>query len=136
MFFAFEGYVRIPNFNYAVHSKRRRTSTPNHQHAEQIFRDFFYSLRMEVQASGSRDGKQPHIASAVDELEARPEEDYANVTATARTKTKAKTNSKSAHHWLAPITRKSTFLLDDESRSIRHTVLSTNGVRAIWFDPK
>ena len=34
----------------------------------------------------------------------------------------------------APITRKSTLLLDDDHRNIRHAL--DNGVRAIWFDPK
>jgi len=66
--------------------------------------------------SGSIEGKQPHMASAVEELE------------TLRDFRQQQQQS------AAPITRKSTLLLDDDHRNIRHAL--DNGVRAIWFDPK
>lgn len=54
------------------------------------------------------EGKQPHMASAVEEV-------YANCP--------------EVH-----ITRKSTLLVDDDVNNVR--VALNNGVRAIWFDPK
>ena len=59
------------------------------------------------QGSGSLDGKQPHIASAVEELESRFD---------------------------IQIARYSTLLIDDDHRNIKYAL--HNGTRAIWFNPK
>ena len=59
------------------------------------------------QGKGSMDGKQPHMASAVEELE---------------------------HRFNVDITKKSTLLIDDDGRNIRHAL--REGVRAVWFNPK
>jgi len=56
---------------------------------------------------GSLQGKQPHMASAVEELESR--------------------------HEGLQITRNSTLLIDDDQSNIRTAL--TNGVRAIWLNP-
>lgn len=58
------------------------------------------------QGQGSRDGKQAHIASAVEELEQRGE---------------------------IEITRKTTILIDDDARNVRYAL--KDGTRAIWFNP-
>jgi hypothetical protein len=55
---------------------------------------------------GSQQGKQPHMASAVEELE---------------------------HRFGVEITKQSTLLIDDDPRNIRHAL--NNGTRAIWFNP-
>ena len=57
---------------------------------------------------GSVKGKQPHMASAVEELETR----------------------------FSPleITRNSTLLIDDDGHNIRHAL--QEGTRGIWFNPK
>ena len=57
---------------------------------------------------GSTQGKQPHMASAVEELE--------------------------SHHAGLHITRNTTLLIDDDEQNIR--VALTNGVRAIWLNPE
>ena len=57
---------------------------------------------------GSREGKQSHIASAVEEL--------------------------SAAHTHLRITRKSTILLDDDVTNI--TAAHSNGVRAVLYQPE
>ena len=56
---------------------------------------------------GSRDGKQAHIASAVEELEQSGE---------------------------IQITKRSTVLIDDDHRNIRYAL--SDAVRAIWFNPE
>jgi len=104
--------------------------------------------------TGSIEGKQPHMASAVEELETlrelREEEEqqqqrsaYSTTTSASGlisgselTPSSAATTAKNANAKppLPPITRKSTLLLDDDHRNIRHAL--DNGVRAIWFDPK
>merc|ERR1719464_673955 len=61
--------------------------------------------------SGSIDGKQPHMASAVEELETRREEKRSNSTSSESTSSIAIPP--------LPITRKSTLLLDDDHRNIR-----------------
>ena len=58
--------------------------------------------------TGSTDGKQPHIASAVEEL---------------------LTNASPSMN----ITKKTTLLIDDDPRNIRHAL--NDGTRAIWFNP-
>lgn len=73
---------------------------------------------------GSIDGKQPHMASAVEELEARREDDYQQ----------HKSENSTGASPPEPISRKTTLLLDDDSRNIRHAL--HNGTRAIWFNPK
>ena len=57
---------------------------------------------------GSLLGKQPHMASAVEELE--------------------------SHHAGLHIARNSTLLIDDDQRNIREAL--KNGVRAIWLNPE
>jgi len=89
--------------------------------------------------SGSIEGKQPHMASAVEELEKlrelREEEQQRSEYPTTTTPSTATTNGNGNEKLPpAPITRKSTLLLDDDHRNIRHAL--DNGVRAIWFDPK
>ncbi|OEU21880.1 hypothetical protein FRACYDRAFT_179057 [Fragilariopsis cylindrus CCMP1102] len=71
--------------------------------------------------SGSINGKQPHMASAVEELDARRNTTTSN-------------SSRSQSSTPKPITRKSTLLLDDDEKNIHHAL--DNGVRAIWFNPK
>lgn len=119
---------------------------------------------------GSIDGKQPHMASAVEELEARREEDYLRAkaaaerisgkTASGGVRTPPPNGSKkyrsnedddetatppspgrrtassanSTEPLPEPITRKTTLLLDDDGRNIRHAL--ENEVRAVWFNPK
>lgn len=56
---------------------------------------------------GSHIGKQPHMASAVEELE---------------------------HRFDVQITKKSTLLIDDDPKNIRYAL--REGVRAIWFNPQ
>ena len=58
--------------------------------------------------AGSLDGKQPHMASAVEELV---------------------TNNPGIH-----ITKLSTLLIDDDRKNIRHAL--KEGTRAIWFNPE
>lgn len=113
--------------------------------------------------SGSHEGKQPHMASAVEELEARREEDYLRAKAALEAanhrsssggvRTPPPGASKSQNEAVTPtrtedgaasetaaapmpeaITRKTTLLLDDDSRNIRYAL--QNGVRAVWFNPK
>ena len=113
--------------------------------------------------SGSSLGKQPHMASAVEELEARREEDYLRAKAVAEASDnrknsgvrtpppnsskeqqttpsspvntgKSTTSSVATIALPEPITRKTTLLLDDDSRNIRHAL--QNEVRAVWFNPK
>lgn len=114
--------------------------------------------------SGSTQGKQPHMASAVEELETRRQEDYHRAKAVAEasqngtntgvrtpppnskesTRTSTTTNPPSSPTGSTPsttsvpvperITRKTTLLLDDDARNIRYAL--QNGVRAVWFNPK
>ncbi len=104
--------------------------------------------------SGSTQGKQPHMASACEELEARREEDYHRAKAVAEASQNgtnsgvrtpppnkepaAATTKKSSEVPSVPvperISRKTTLLLDDDGRNIRHAL--ENGVRAVWFNPK
>lgn len=58
--------------------------------------------------TGSQEGKQPHMASAVEELI---------------------TNAPSMN-----ITKKTTLLIDDDPRNIRYAL--NDGTRAIWFNPE
>jgi hypothetical protein len=58
------------------------------------------------QGAGCRDGKQAHIASAVEELENAGQAD---------------------------ITKTTTVLIDDDRRNVHHAL--ADGVRAIWFNP-
>ena len=60
----------------------------------------------EYNGEGSKDGKMPHMASAVEELETR---------------------------FNVEIHRNTTLLLDDDARNIRYAL--KNGVRGIWFNP-
>jgi uncharacterized protein (UPF0333 family) len=96
--------------------------------------------------SGSINGKQPHMASAVEELDTRREEEQ-TAEQQQRLNINNTTNSSSSRSLMPmplplplplpsskPITRKSTLLLDDDDRNIHHAL--DNGVRAIWFDPK
>ena len=55
---------------------------------------------------GSQQGKQPHMASAVEELE---------------------------HRFNVEITKRTTLLIDDDAKNIRHAL--NNGTRAVWFNP-
>ena len=55
---------------------------------------------------GSQQGKQPHMASAVEELE---------------------------HRFNVEITKQTTLLIDDDAKNIRHAL--NNGTRAVWFNP-
>jgi hypothetical protein len=57
---------------------------------------------------GSTQGKQPHMASAVEELE--------------------------SHNAGLQITRNTTLLIDDDQQNIR--IALTNGVRAVWLNPE
>jgi len=97
--------------------------------------------------SGSTDGKQPHMASAVEELESRrageqqqqrsSTNNYNNSTKTTSSSSalspSPSISSSSPSSWV-PITRSTTLLLDDDHRNIQHAI--NNGVRAIWFNPK
>ncbi|KAL7574847.1 hypothetical protein ACA910_010684 [Epithemia clementina (nom. ined.)] len=56
---------------------------------------------------GSRHGKQAHMASAVEEL--------------------------LQHHDATEITKRTTILIDDDRKNIRHAL--TDGTRAVWFNP-
>lgn len=59
------------------------------------------------EGTGSMDGKQPHIASAVEELET---------------------------HFNVEITKATTLLIDDDVRNIRYAL--NDGTRAVWFNPR
>lgn len=107
--------------------------------------------------AGSSAGKQPHMASAVEELEARRQDDYLRAKAVAEasqngnnsavhtpppnsSKTEhiaptspAKPSAAAAIAVPEPITRKTTLLLDDDGRNIRYAL--ENRVRAVWFNP-
>jgi hypothetical protein len=63
--------------------------------------------KWKYRGQGSREGKQSHMASAVEELESR---------------------------FGVQITKKSTLLVDDDARNIR--IALHNGVRAVWLNPK
>lgn len=94
---------------------------------------------------GSIDGKQQHMASAVEELEARRQEDCA---ASRRNNSSNRNNNNSRNNNSndrptsttqpqtseKPITRNTTLLLDDDPRNIRAAL--KNGTRAVWFNPK
>ena len=89
--------------------------------------------------SGSINGKQPHMASAVEELDARREEEEVQAPTEQRlsshnTGNTTSNSSRSQSSTPKPITRKSTLLLDDDEKNIHHAL--DNGVRAIWFNPK
>ena len=90
--------------------------------------------------SGSINGKQPHMASAVEELDARREEETQEQAATEQRLSSNNTgnvtsnSSRSRSSTPKLITRKSTLLLDDDEKNIHHAL--DNGVRAIWFNPK
>ena len=89
--------------------------------------------------SGSINGKQPHMASAVEELDARREEEEVQAPTEQRlsshnTGNTTSNSSQSQSSTPKPITRKSTLLLDDDEKNIHHAL--DNGVRAIWFNPK
>ena len=60
------------------------------------------------EGDGSMDGKQPHMASAVEELESR----FPGV----------------------EITKATTLLIDDDAKNIRYAL--NDGTRAIWFNPR
>ena len=66
-----------------------------------------HSSQWRYAGMGSQDGKQGHMASAVEELEQR---------------------------FHADITKRSTVLLDDDAKNVR--IALRNGVRAVWFNPK
>jgi hypothetical protein len=107
---------------------------------------------------GSTDGKQPYMASAVEELVARREEDYLRAKATGNSGGGTASGSGSSNNdpktpppnsstkkapsspnntdeaLREPITRKTTLLLDDDGRNIKYAL--NNGVRAVWFNPK
>ena len=89
--------------------------------------------------SGSINGKQPHMASAVEELDARREEEEVQAAteqqvSSNNTGNTTSNSSRSQSSTPKPITRKSTLLLDDDEKNIHHAL--DNGVRAIWFNPK
>ena len=109
--------------------------------------------------AGSSAGKQAHMASATEELEARRQEDYLRAKAVAEagnnsaihtpppnsskaeqtTPTSPPASGQSTPSAAAtiampePITRKTTLLLDDDGRNIRYAL--ENRVRAVWFNP-
>jgi hypothetical protein len=91
------------------------------------------------EGDGSRDRKQAHIASAVEELE---RQEPGPVAAAQRASTSRGTNSDGNADGTGPtptppppieITRNSTLLIDDDIRNVQ--VALREGVRAIWFDP-
>ena len=70
---------------------------------------------------GSREGKQAHMASAVEELEQQQQT------------TSTSTTGGGGGGGGIEITKSTTLLIDDDKRNIR-TALE-DGVRAVWFNP-
>lgn len=62
----------------------------------------------QYKGAGSLDGKQPHMASAVEELESR--------------------------NGGVQVSKATTLLIDDDVRNIRFALM--DGTRALWFNPK
>jgi len=101
--------------------------------------------------AGSDEGKQPHMASAVEELETRRDEDYLRAKAAASASMSGgvrtpppngaaseaepgTTHASDEPPPPEPITRKTTLLLDDDAKNIRHAF--NNQTRAVWFNPE
>ena len=101
-------HVSIVTFTGQIHLVRAvLDTTVGHPAAERIpirgnDRSWHYS------GAGSMDGKQPHTASAVEELV--------------------------AHNPGIHITKNTTVLIDDDRKNIRHAL--KDGTRAIWFNPE
>jgi hypothetical protein len=92
------------------------------------------------EGGGSRSRKQPHIASAVEELEQQEPRQAQVVHSSAYATNNDNAAAADAAGPSDPtppppieITRNSTLLIDDDIRNVR--VALNDGVRAIWFDP-
>lgn len=74
-------------------------------------------LSWEYKGDGSREGKQAHMASAVEELEQE----------------QISTSGGGGHAHHVEIAKSTTLLIDDDIRNVK--IALEDGVRAIWFNP-
>jgi hypothetical protein len=82
------------------------------------------------EGAGSKQGKQAHMASAVEELMTTANSNHASATIGSALQSAATCSS---DHALLEITKTTTLLIDDDKRNIQ--VALDDGVRAVWLCP-
>ena len=88
------------------------------------------------EGNGMKDGKQSHMASAVEEILHHHHDTNTNsdIISNSNTTTSSTTETTTKTTTTLEITRRTSLLIDDDQRNIR--IALENGTRAIWYNPK
>ena len=86
------------------------------------------------EGNGMKDGKQSHMASAVEEILHHHHDTNTNSNIISNSNATTSSATETTMTTTLEITRRTSLLIDDDQRNIR--IALENGTRAIWYNPK